>query len=322
MWPLTPQGQTVIDDLARRHGVSSGAAMAMLAALVKGGGTMAQFSHPEFGGMGQWSRGGMTMVGDMFNNALKARVDGLCAELSALLANDPALTRRAGWSSQSQTQSQGGGGAGWPGGLDEIAPGEVSLFVAGAGGPGRSGWPAELGAPSSSGAQNDIRYAFFPATRRLAIEIHGRVTIYDTGDHRITGVSQQQSGDASLSFTSQRGLVRVADLRVVSLGEDADETRAAAKANAEPAPGAGEAAPKAEASAPAPAPAATPSPAPMSPAPTATPTSAPPPSSPATEAGAADDIFFKIERLAELRQKGVLTDDEFSAKKAELLSRL
>jgi hypothetical protein len=34
------------------------------------------------------------------------------------------------------------------------------------------------------------------------------------------------------------------------------------------------------------------------------------------------DIFDKIERLAELQQKGVLLPEEFAAKKAELLSRL
>ncbi|MBL8660291.1 MAG: SHOCT domain-containing protein [Rhodospirillales bacterium] len=36
----------------------------------------------------------------------------------------------------------------------------------------------------------------------------------------------------------------------------------------------------------------------------------------------AEEIFFKIERLADLRKKGVLSEDEFAAKKAELLSRL
>ena len=41
--------------------------------------------------------------------------------------------------------------------------------------------------PSSTGAQNKIRYAYFPATRRLAIEIKGHVTIYDTLDHQISG---------------------------------------------------------------------------------------------------------------------------------------
>ena len=36
----------------------------------------------------------------------------------------------------------------------------------------------------------------------------------------------------------------------------------------------------------------------------------------------ADEIFSRIERLAELRQKGILTEEEFAAKKTELLARL
>ena len=65
-------------------------------------------------------RGGMTMVGDMFNNGLKARVDGLCSELSNLLANQPFVPAPT---SQMQTyggqqQQQGGyGGQGVGGGL-------------------------------------------------------------------------------------------------------------------------------------------------------------------------------------------------------------
>ena len=35
-----------------------------------------------------------------------------------------------------------------------------------------------------------------------------------------------------------------------------------------------------------------------------------------------DDIFAKLERLAGLRDKGILSEEEFAAKKAELLSRL
>ena len=34
------------------------------------------------------------------------------------------------------------------------------------------------------------------------------------------------------------------------------------------------------------------------------------------------DIFDKIERLADLQKKGILSPDEFASKKAELLSRL
>ena len=90
----------------------------------------------------------------------------------------------------------------------------VSLFVAGSGS-ANPWWPAELGNPASTGAQNDLRYAFFPGPRRLAIREGGRVRVYDTGEHRLSGFSQQQGGDQSLTFTSQFGLVRVADLPLV-----------------------------------------------------------------------------------------------------------
>jgi hypothetical protein len=50
---------------------------------------MAQFNRPELGGSGQWMRGGMTLVGDMFNYGLKSKVDGLCSELSQLFAAEP-----------------------------------------------------------------------------------------------------------------------------------------------------------------------------------------------------------------------------------------
>ena len=64
----------------------------------------------------------------------------------------------------------------------------------------------------STGGQNNLRYAYFPGARRLAIDVNGQVTVYDTGEHQISGFSQQQSGDQSITFTSQFGLVRVADL--------------------------------------------------------------------------------------------------------------
>ena len=35
-------------------------------------------------------------------------------------------------------------------------------------------WPADLGVPSRLGAQNDVRYAYFPAKRRLAVDLRGR----------------------------------------------------------------------------------------------------------------------------------------------------
>ena len=68
---LTPEGRRLVEDVAQRHGVSADAVLTLLQAVAAGHGTSAQFSHPELGGMGQWSQGGMIMVGDMFNNALK-----------------------------------------------------------------------------------------------------------------------------------------------------------------------------------------------------------------------------------------------------------
>jgi hypothetical protein len=73
--------------------------MTLLQSLVNGNGTMAQFNHRDLGGGGQWMRGGMTMVGDMFNHGLKAKIEGLCSELSQLLARQ----RRA--SSRSRNQA-------------------------------------------------------------------------------------------------------------------------------------------------------------------------------------------------------------------------
>ena len=69
---------------------------------------------------------------------------------------------------------------------------------------------------------------------------------------------------------------------------------------------------------PAPEPAAPP-PAPVMRAPVEIPT---PPQPVAHGTASMDDILSKIERLADLRQKGILTDEEFAAKKAELLGRL
>jgi len=286
MEPLSPEGLEIIEGLARRYGVSTQAVTTLLQAVISGNGSMAQFSHPDLGGLGQWSQGGMTMIGDMFNNALKAKVDGLCSDLANLLGQQSSWMRST---TSSQTQSQGGTGG----------YGSVSLFVPAAGGSPSAWWGADLGAASATGSQNNIRYAYFPASRRLAIAIGDHVTIYDTADHVISGVSQQQSGDASLSFTSQRGLVRVADLRVVSRNED---TAASPARRDDPGPAPERAhRQETEAGAPIEQSAAVPS---------------------AQTQAQPEDIFVKLERLADLQKKGILSVEEFAAKKAELLARL
>jgi len=273
MQNLTPEGLRIVADVAERHGVSRDAAVALVGALAQGHGRQAQFNHPDLGGMGQWSEGGMIMVGDMFNHGLKARVDALCNELAGLVRSEPSLAVPA----QSQSQGEGGG---------------VSLFVHGSGATSQW-WPEELGAPASTGAQNDMRYAFFPGPRRLAIQQGGGVSVYDTGEHRLSGFSQQQGGDRSLTFTSQFGLVSLADLPIVR--EQGDRPRQQSPS----------------------APAAPP---PTGAAPSAAAVAAPTAAHGAPRA--TDDVLTTIERLAELRRKDILTEEEFSAKKAELLARL
>jgi hypothetical protein len=298
MRQLSPAGQSAISDIAQRHGFSQDAVMSMLESVINGNGNMAQFNHPEFSGSGQWMRGGMTMVSDMFNNYLKGRVDSLCAELSNLISNQPDLVRSGSFQSQSQGgQTQGGYGggqqqqnhSGWGNQQSQGSNGPngpVSLFVAPA--PGTSGdwWPGDLRWPNSTGAQNGVRYAYFAQARRLAIEVNGRVTVYDTLDHQIGGFSQQQSYGGSLSFSSQYGLIDVASLPVISVD-------------------------------------GVPQSAPQPPAqqPFNTPNYAQP-SFNAPSDGRQDDVFATIERLAQLRDKGILSDDEFAAKKVELLSRV
>jgi hypothetical protein len=246
MHDLSPEARARLDAIAARHGVSPDAALALLRAMAVGRGVMAQFNHPELGGMGQWLRSGMVMVGDMFDTGLKLRVGALCSELAALLDEGGAPAAGAG-SAHAPPQPAGA----W--------------------------WPAELGAPASSGAQDGVRYAYFPASRRLAVQREGRVSLHDTGAHRIFGVSQQQGAGRSLVFSSDRGEVRLEDLPLVDAGAAG--------------------------------------------APSQAPPQAPPPA-PAAPPPAAADPLSLIERLAELRAKGVLTEEEFAAKKAELLGRL
>ena len=254
MQTFTDYGQNAINNLAQRYGVSNDAVTHMLYAVMNGNGTMAQFNHPELGGGGQWMQGGMTMVGDMFNYGLKAKVDGLCVELSNLLGGQQAVFMPV----SNPTQFHGN----------------------------RNWWPDELGIASTTGGQNNTRYAYFPTTCRLAVDLNGQVTVYNTLDHQIGGVSQQQGGNNSMTFSSQYGNVQVDQLPIVSVNGVAPFV-------------------------PAPAPA----PAPYYPNNNNVSNNNPAPAD-------NGDIFALIERLADLKQKGILNDDEFASKKAELLQRL
>ena len=238
----------MVVEIGKGRGFGAEATRALFDALAAGNGAMAQFSHPEFGGSGQWMRGGMLMIGDMFNRELATRVGTLCEDLSVWFAEHPEAARSS-----------------------RIAPGS-------------EWWPAGLHSASTSGAQNGVRYAYFPAQRRLAIERGGSVELYDTADHLIGGVSQQQGGANSLVFTSQRGSVELSTLRKVRQ----DSTSA-------PVPSHLQSSTRPEQSS---------------------------PTETLSAATQHHDVLNTIERLATLHERGVLTDAEYSAKKTELLGKL
>ena len=258
MQKLTPEGMNLVSDISHRYRLSNDAVIHMLIAVNNGGGGMAQFNCPELGGSGQWMRGGMTMVGDMFNHGLKMTVDNLCSELSRALAT-------------------------------------LQIFpVIPAGTPGSNQWwPAECGTPFSSGGQNNIRYAVFPG--KLAVEQNGQVTVYDTLNHNIGGVSQQQGGNTSLTFTSQFGTVSVNQLPIISgpgAGTPPPQTNFVEPAVNEPVGN------------------------------TASRTENNQISSNIPSQKSTNEIISLIGELAKLRDAGAITDQDFNSKKAELLARI
>ena len=253
MQQLTPAGENIISDISRRYNLSFDSAVRMLVSVNMGGGSMAQFSCPELGS-GQWMRGGMTMVGDMFNYGLKNTVNNLCGELANALAS---------------TQM-----------FPPAAKGQFG---------GNNWWPGDLGSPSSSGSQNNIRYAFFPQTQRLVVERDGQVTVFNTLNHQISGVSQQQGGNTSLTFSSQFGTISTLSLPLISgpglLPVSSNNFAEPPVSNFQPSP---------------------------------------PPSVQQNHlpSQGASDVMGLLEKLGQLRDSGILTDNEFVAKKTELLNRL
>jgi hypothetical protein len=102
------------------------------------------------------------MVGDMFNDSLKAKLNAIAAEVSGYPHDHLAEQRR------------------------ENAP--VSYRSDGVP-ESSSWWPEALGTSSTVGSQNQMRYAAFPEKRVLSSHDHGETEIYDTGDHRISGTA-------------------------------------------------------------------------------------------------------------------------------------
>lgn len=126
MRQLSAAGQQLISSIAQRHGFTANGRLSLLDAEINGNGSMAQFSHPDFSGSGQWMRGGMTLVSDMFNNHLKGRVDGLCSDLPKLVANQQDLVRSGCFQSQSPPMASAAPAYQAP--LNHPAPGSAPAF--------------------------------------------------------------------------------------------------------------------------------------------------------------------------------------------------
>ncbi|WP_020560033.1 hypothetical protein [Thiofilum flexile] len=189
---ITPETRTKLAAIAQQRGFSEATVTDLYLALVHGNGTMAQFSSSEVGGSGQWMRGGMLMIGDMFNNNLKGRVSGLFDELATVYEQrplDPPMNSN------------------FSNPYNNNAPTDPNAKTA-------DGIPLSWGYPSSSGSQNDTRYAYYPQARRLLVVRNGESWVYDTGDHQIGGV-QQQNDWGAMTFTSQYGTINLNSLPVV-----------------------------------------------------------------------------------------------------------
>jgi len=276
MKSLTSSGKQKVEDIAAKYNLKTETVEALLKAVVQGNGTMAQFNIDELGGSGQWMKGGMTMVGDIFNNSLKGTVDKLCTELSGLVSSEVIFEesgernvgREAEHSSSFQHQDHGYSSS-------------------------NSSWPAIFGSPTSSGSQNNFRYAYFGPVRRLVIEENGKRSIYDTKHHQITGISQQQGSGSAYRFTSQEGTVDLGSLQIISEpGEQRQPTPEIAYDVTSNADLHQEAAGRSVAD------------------------------RSSIDPSPQDIIIATIEKVNVLFEKGQISEEEFKAKKQELLSRL
>ncbi|MEO1666646.1 MAG: SHOCT domain-containing protein [Chloroflexota bacterium] len=171
---------TTIKKLAEQHGFSEGAVMEVATAMQRGNGRMAQFNHPELGGSGQWMAGGMMMIGDMFNNALKARVQSLCDALAGEVSITP---------------------------LQQMKMNPLQQW-----------WPEELGLPTTAGSQNNSHYAYFAMKDRLAIKRGGKLYLYNTSGHVIIGAAQQQADHTkTLTFQTHSGSMSETDFELIEM---------------------------------------------------------------------------------------------------------
>jgi hypothetical protein len=196
--------EDVIPSIAQRYHVSEEAAREVELALRASGGRLAQFSHADLGGPGQWMPG-MVQVSRMADHQLRHRIEGLCAEIAAVVTG-------------SETSN--------PSVLAHDARGPVASsrddLPA-----GESWWPASYGHPSAQGCQSGIRYAWFPRRRCVLVQVGSRIDCFDTADRQVHGVGQssasavepQQGHTSRLVLTTSTGEIPLDHLECVPISD-------------------------------------------------------------------------------------------------------
>ena len=74
-------------------------------------------------------------------------------------------------------------------------------------------WPPELGQPSVSGSSDGLRYAYFSAKHRLAVDDGRKIRLYDTGSKDISGFSASNGRD--LTFQTADGAKKLSSLKLL-----------------------------------------------------------------------------------------------------------
>ena len=175
--------------MAGRYGVSLDAALTLLDALGQGNGAQAQFNHPDTGGMGQWSQGGMIMI------RRRVQPRSQTPRLRALQRAGRALARAAAGAIAIAERGRRGEPVRRRGG--RIEP----MVARRIGQPGVDGRAKRYCATPISPA-----FAGSPSSRA------GAFSVYDSGEHMVSQVLSGAGRRPDADFTSQLGVVRVADL--------------------------------------------------------------------------------------------------------------
>ncbi len=191
-----------LETLAQKHGFSIGAVQMLNNAFSQSRSlNQVQFNISEFGGMGSWMKGGMMMIGDMFNQNLKLRVGSLCEELSQLRQNSHGDNVTLNCESCQKNNFAFTQPMPSPQPMNFMQPMNSMQPMNFA--------PFEAGV-TSSGQSNNVSYKYYGQEKKLVITLNGSQTYTYLDIPSISGVSSSQSSvdgiqKTKITFSTQEG---------------------------------------------------------------------------------------------------------------------